>query len=153
MLNQSPVAAMICGPLGSDWPIVYCNAAYEDLTGFSRADVMGRGVQSLRADQSSEHGRVDRALARAQDISLIISTRKKSGDDLRGLLHLSHLRDTDGELVGLLGCLFDLAEPGDMSLARGYGDLVIELKQQIAQPHPTASPADRNPEYALRRIS
>ncbi|MGB0506575.1 MAG: PAS domain-containing protein [Pikeienuella sp.] len=154
LLNYSPVAAVICGGATADRAIVYCNTAFEDLTGFSRADLMGRDLQHLRGGslESTNSDPLGQALATGQDISLIAAVQKKSGEALDSLFHVSHLHTDAGDLVGILACVFDLSEPNDMSLARGYGSLVVELKQQVArQPQQTVAP-EQNPEWPLRQI-
>jgi PAS domain S-box-containing protein len=154
LLNYSPVAALICGGATADRPIVYCNFAFEDLTGFSRADLMGRGIGYLQNEGASSKtvSPIKDALVNSQDISVMITAHRKAGEPLNSLVHLSHLYDESSAVVGLLGCMFDLAEPSDMSLARGYGELVVELKQLIGQqPKETPSP-EHNPEWAFRRI-
>ena len=48
MIAHSPIAAVVSDPRLADNPIVACNAAFEELTGYSTHEIIGRNCRFLR---------------------------------------------------------------------------------------------------------
>ena len=50
LIEQSHVAAVVSDPLRPDNPIIACNDAFMRLTGYSRAEIIGRNCRFLRGE-------------------------------------------------------------------------------------------------------
>lgn len=58
----APEGIAICDARDGDWPVVYVNAAMEQLTGYDAASIQGRNLRFLQADDREQEG-----LARIRD--------------------------------------------------------------------------------------
>jgi PAS domain S-box-containing protein len=80
MIQLSPIPAVISDPRQPDNPIIACNEAFLDLTGYSRQEVIGRNCRFLRGpDTESELTEVLRdAIRKSQPAIVEIRNYKKT---------------------------------------------------------------------------
>lgn len=114
MIQLSPIPAVISDPRQPDNPIIACNEAFLDLTGYSRQEVIGRNCRFLRGpDTESELTEVLRdAIRKSQPAIVEIRNYKKDGTPFRNAVMIAPIFDTDGGVEYFLGSQVEVAETG-----------------------------------------
>lgn len=111
MIEASPIAAVISNPRLPDNPIVACNAAFVELTGYSRDEIIGRNCRFL-AGKDTEPALTDslRAGIRAgEPVMAEILNYKKDGTPFRNALMIAPIFDSSGALEYFLGSQVEIA--------------------------------------------
>ncbi|MCB9601663.1 MAG: PAS domain S-box protein [Sandaracinus sp.] len=111
-LDAAPVGASIARCVGPDrTEFVYVNAAFEQLTGYSSAEVLGR--ESHLLDESAEDVDAAAALRDAiverRSITVTLRDRRKDGTTFWNRLTVSPLRGADGQVTHYVGIQRDVS--------------------------------------------
>ena len=95
-----------------DMPIIYVNPAFESMTGYSAAEVLGRNCRFLQGAlrQQPELEVLRQALRDQTDCNVILSNQRKDGSLFWNHLFLSPVRDDEGHLTHYVGVQNDLTE-------------------------------------------
>ena len=112
LFEKSPVALTLADARLPDMPLVVANAAFLDLTGYDRDEVMGRNCRFLQADLPNDDARteVHAVIARGGQGQIVFRNRTKSGEDFDNLLFLQGLEERYGTARYFIGSQF-LLEP------------------------------------------
>src|SRR6202451_1173542 len=81
LVESSPEGLVLIDAQGSDHPVVYVNPAFETLTGYSAAELVGRNLRLLQADdreQDARH-RLRDALSRGETCRVLLRNYHKDG--------------------------------------------------------------------------
>lgn len=72
----------IADPGLEDTPLIYANAAFERMTGYSRAELLGRNCRFLQGDLRDQPGlrKIRNALARGTDCTAVVTNFRKNGE-------------------------------------------------------------------------
>jgi PAS domain S-box-containing protein len=95
-----------------DHPIVFVNAAFSVLTGYSYNEVMGRNCRFLQGSET-DSGVVDEiaeALSSGLSIRREILNYRKNGEAFWNDLTLDPIRDADGAITGYIGVQHDATD-------------------------------------------
>lgn len=112
MIASSPTAAVISNPRLPDNPIVACNDAFVELTGYAREEIIGRNCRFLRGTETED----DRAailregIWRKQPVMVEILNYKKDGTPFRNAVMVAPIFDAAGEVEYFLGSQVEIAE-------------------------------------------
>lgn len=113
LIDGSPIASVVSNPRLPDNPIVACNKAFLDLTGYGVEEVVGRNCRFL-AGPGTEPWLTEaiREGVREKRPSLVeIINYKKDGTQFRNAVVVAPIFDDDGtELVYFLGSQVELGE-------------------------------------------
>lgn len=93
-----------------DMPIQYVNPAYETLTGYSAAEVIGRNGRFLHqgdGDQA-ELARLRGALRDGHDVTVVLRNYRKTGELFWNELQVAPVRDSDGAITHFVGAQRDI---------------------------------------------
>lgn len=112
MISSSPTAAVISNPRLPDNPIIACNDAFVELTGYSRDEIIGRNCRFLRGEGTEdEKARVLRdGIWRKQPVMVEIVNYKKDGTRFRNAVMVAPIFDADGEVEYYLGSQVEINE-------------------------------------------
>lgn len=89
---------VITNPALDDNPIVFCNEAFQQLTGYAREEIIGRNCRFLQGPETdvAQVARVREAIAQGRDIDIDLLNYRKDGSTFWNALYLSPVRDAGG---------------------------------------------------------
>jgi len=101
ILDSAPEGIAICDALAPDHPVLYVNAAFEQLTGYSAAEIVGSNLRLLQGADRDQDGRrrLRDALARGETCRVLLRNYRKSGELLWNEIYLQPMRNSDGVLT------------------------------------------------------
>lgn len=139
MIDNSAVAAVISNPRLPDNPIIECNAAFEELTGYRRDEVIGRNCRFL-AGPGTEPGLTAEIVAAVNErrpVLVEILNYRKDGSPFRNAVLVAPIFDENGDLEYFLGSQMevkaasDAPAPGRRESARARIDALSKRQRQV----------------------
>lgn len=105
LIANSNVAAVVSDPRQKDNPIVACNRAFMDLTGYAREEIVGRNCRFLRGAQTEpeQTAMLRDAVAGQRPVMVELINYRKDGSAFRNAVMIAPLFDAEGELAYFLG--------------------------------------------------
>jgi PAS domain S-box-containing protein len=100
-VQMSRMPMCLTDPHHPDNPIIFCNRAFEKLTGYVQEEIIGRNCRFLQGEGTDEHTLdiIRRGLARGEDIHHEILNYRKDGTPFWNALFISPVVDSAGTLV------------------------------------------------------
>ncbi|HEX8552387.1 MAG TPA: ATP-binding protein [Abditibacteriaceae bacterium] len=108
-VEASSEGIILVDALAPDQPIIYANSGFERITGYSRAEAVGRNCRFLQgADPDAE----SRALMRAsidagRSLRILLRNYRKDGTPFWNDLAISPVRNADGQVTHFVGVQSD----------------------------------------------
>ncbi|NGM33806.1 PAS domain-containing protein [Methylobacterium sp. DB0501] len=101
---------LITDPSQSDNPIIFANAAFTKLTGYTRAEIMGRNCRFLQGPETdrADVAKIRDAIERRVAIEIELLNHKKNGERFWNRLLISPVFDEDGALTYFFASQFDV---------------------------------------------
>ncbi len=95
-----------------DMPIVYCNQAFERITGYSRNEVVGHNCRFLQQDDRNQEARhaIRDAVKEGRECETLIRNYRKDGEMFWNNLTISPVRDKSGTLTHFVGLTDDVTQ-------------------------------------------
>ena len=116
-MAQTRMAVCLTDPRLKDDPIVFCNKAFEKLTGYRQEEIVGRNcrfLQGAKTDQT-QVAKIRDAVRAEQVMVVELLNYRKDGSTFWNALHLGPIYDEDGKLRYFFGSQWDVT---DIHLAR-----------------------------------
>ena len=97
---------------GHDNRIEYVNPAFEQLTGYSLAEIKGRDPRFMRIDgcDTDEHRRIHDALQRRESVRSILRNRRKNGEVFWNDLRIDPVASMENEVTHFVAVINDITE-------------------------------------------
>jgi diguanylate cyclase (GGDEF)-like protein/PAS domain S-box-containing protein len=97
---------------GADHPVIYVNPAFEALTGYSAAELIGRNLRLLQADDREQDGRhrLRDAMSRGESCRVLLRNYRKDGSLFWNEMTVMPLRHPDGCVTHYAGHHRDAGE-------------------------------------------
>ncbi|MEG4808784.1 PAS domain S-box protein [Microcoleus sp. F8-D3] len=95
-----------------DKPIVYCNRAFERITGYDRTEIIGHNCRFLQGPDT-DRAAVDRirvALKEQHDCKVVLKNYRKDGTPFWNELTISPVRDSSGIVTHFIGVQSDITD-------------------------------------------
>lgn len=110
LIANSPVASVISNPRLADNPIIACNKAFIDLTGYAETEVVGRNCRFLAgpATEPRLSEMIREGVRDKRPVLVEILNYKKDGTPFRNAVLVAPIFDADGELEFFLGSQVEL---------------------------------------------
>jgi PAS domain S-box-containing protein len=109
ILDCSVTGVTLADPDLPDSPIVYANARFLEITGYSEREVLGRNCRMLQGDDRDQEGlkALRRALENREHVEVTLRNYRKDGALFHNRLHIAPLFDEAGRLLYFLGVQYD----------------------------------------------
>lgn len=103
-------AVVVADLQAEDHPMLYVNPAFEQMTGYSAAEVVGRNCRMLQGEGTDPATvrELSLAIRRGEEHRCVIRNYRKDGTAWWNELHLSPVRDRSGALTHYLGYQHDV---------------------------------------------
>jgi diguanylate cyclase (GGDEF)-like protein/PAS domain S-box-containing protein len=101
VLDSAPEGVAICDATGKDCPVIYVNAAFEQMTGYAGGEVEGLNLRLLQGTDRDQEGirRMREAIARGESCRALLRNYRKNGELLWNEVVLQPLRGDGGALT------------------------------------------------------
>jgi diguanylate cyclase (GGDEF)-like protein/PAS domain S-box-containing protein len=112
LLECSPEGVVLVDAQSPEHPVVYVNPGFESLTGYSGADLVGKNLRLLQADdreQDARH-RLREALAKGESCRALLRNYRKDGTVFWNEMTVVPLRDGGGRITHFAGHHRDAGE-------------------------------------------
>ena len=115
MLEKSAIAAVLSNPRLPDNPIIECNRAFEELTGYSSSEILGRNCRFLSGPDTEPWltETLRSGIRRQQPVMVEITNYRKDGSPFRNAVMVAPIFDDAGELLYYLGSQVEI--PGEQA--------------------------------------
>ena len=115
LISSSKVAAVVSDPRLADNPIVACNEAFIELTGYPREEILGRNCRFLRGERTEpeQTEMLREAIAGNRPVMVELINYRKDGSAFRNAVMIAPLFDERGELAYFLGSQMAIDDSGD----------------------------------------
>jgi two-component system cell cycle response regulator len=112
LVESSPEGVVLIDAQGTDHPVIYVNPAFEALTGYSAAELIGRNLRVLQADDRDQDGRhrLRDALSRGETCRVLLRNYRKDGSLFWNEMTVMPLRHADGCVTHYAGHHRDAGE-------------------------------------------
>lgn len=134
-VEETADGIMITGTADNDYAIEYVNPAFEALTGYKAAEVIGRNPRFLnkeigRQDQINE---IRRAFQTGSNAMVTLKNRKKDGTDIWIELSISPVRDEHNQIKNYVGVQHDVTEREQAQAQLiSYGEILRAVSQVLS---------------------
>lgn len=112
LVETLPEGVVLVDAQGTDHPVLYVNPAFEALTGYSSAELIGRNLRLLQADDREQEGRhrLRDALNRGESCRVLLRNYRKDGTLFWNEMTIAPLRHADGCVTHYAGHHRDAGE-------------------------------------------
>lgn len=95
-----------------DAPIVYANKAFEDMTGYTQEEIIGRNCRFLQGADKNQEGlkALRAAMEKHEKIEVTLRNYRKNGNLFHNKLNITPLFDAKGNVIYYLGVQYDVTE-------------------------------------------
>ncbi|WP_266079925.1 bacterio-opsin activator domain-containing protein [Haladaptatus caseinilyticus] len=111
-INEAPIGITIADAESDDEPLIYINEAFEELTGYDSANVIGRNCRFLQGEQSDPGSiaKMRAAIDAEEPVSVELRNYRKDGKEFWNRVDIAPIRDEDGEVSHFVGFQTDISE-------------------------------------------
>ncbi|MBX7483725.1 PAS domain-containing protein [Qipengyuania qiaonensis] len=116
-MAQTRMAVCLTDPRLENDPIVFCNTAFERLTGYKQEEIVGRNCRFLQGPRTNQEqvAKIREAIRTEEVLVVELLNYRKDGSTFWNALHLGPIYDEHGELRYFFGSQWDVT---DIHLAR-----------------------------------
>jgi len=111
-IRESSPHFVISDPSRVDCPIIFASPGFCRLTGYSLDECVGRNCRFLQGKDSNPNAvrQISMACKLQKEIRVILLNYKKDGTPFWNLLHITPVKDSDGNLISYVGVQMDVSE-------------------------------------------
>lgn len=93
-------------------PIIYCNQAFEKITGYSLEETLGKNCRFLQGNDTSQEAvsEIRQGLQEQKEVRVIVKNYRRDGTHFWNDLTISPVRDSDGKLTNFVGVQSDITQ-------------------------------------------
>lgn len=130
-MAQTRMAICLCDPHTKDYPIVFANRAFRNLTGYSESEIVGQNCRFLQGPDTDQAQvqKIRDALA-TEDVAVVeLLNYRKDGTAFWNALHIGPIYDASGKLVYFFGSQWDVS---DVRAARAEEHYAREMARELS---------------------
>lgn len=111
-LNSAKSGIIITDNKQPDNPIIYCNKAFEDITGYAHNEIIGHNCRFLQAKDRTqpEREQIKDAIKHGKECQLEIRNYRKDGKLFWNELIISPVKDNEGNVTHFIGVQNDISD-------------------------------------------
>lgn len=115
------------------FPLIYVNASFEKVTGYSRNEIIGQNCRFLQGGKSEIDAikRLTTALKNAKPVRTTITNFRKDGFPFKNLLSMKPIFDENGEYSYVIGVQFDVTQADSTPAKLKLADDVINMLPNV----------------------
>jgi two-component system cell cycle response regulator len=104
-VDQSPDGITIADARKPDMPLVYVNAGFEKMTGYSSAEILGKNCRFLQGKETTQHAVdvVRECIKNGESCIVILQNFRKDGTLFWNEFNISPVRDAGGVVTHFIG--------------------------------------------------
>jgi len=129
-MDEAPAGITITDPTQPDNPIIYANKRFEELTGYSQAEVQGRNCRLLQGEGTDPEpvAEMREAVDNEESVTVELRNYRKDGTAFWNRVSITPVRDEDGAVVNFVGFQQDVSDrkEREQELQRGRDALADE---------------------------
>lgn len=112
IIDAAPEGIVICAAGPADRAVVYANAAFERLTGYAAAELLGSDLRRLQGDDRDQEGRarLRQALEQQTGARAVLRNFRKDGSPFWNEVLIEPIRDAAGAVTHFAGFHRDVGE-------------------------------------------
>lgn len=124
VLDATNTGIVITDNLLPDNPIIYCNPAFEQISGYTREEIIGHNCRFLQGKDRGQEERaaIAKAIANGENCHVEIRNYTKSGKLFWNELYISPVKGADGQVTNFIGIQNDVT-------SRKKSQLELEMSQ------------------------
>ncbi len=110
ILDSCVNGVTLADPDKEDIPLVYANKAFEEMTGYTQEEVLGRNCRFLQGAEHEQEGvkKLREAIKNEVPIEVTLKNYRKNGELFYNQLKMTPLFDPKGNLLYFLGVQYDI---------------------------------------------
>lgn len=110
ILDECVNGVTLADPDLEDCPIIYANKAFERLTGYIQAEIIGKNCRFLQGEDREQEARykIKEAMKNHEEIEVTLRNFKKDGTLFHNHLKITPLLDRKGRVLYFLGLQYDI---------------------------------------------
>ena len=111
-INSATNGILIADARQADMPTVYCNAAFEKITGYTTEEVLGRNCRFLQGTEHQQPGieAIRRAIRQGTEAKAELRNYRKDGSLFWNELYIAPVKDQQGRLTHFIGIQTDITQ-------------------------------------------
>ena len=116
-----------------DLPLIFVNSGFEEITGYTRGDVLGRNCRFLQNGDSEQDGvvAIREALQQSRAAAALLKNYTRSGELFWNQLSVAPVRNADGQLTHFVGVMSDVTARLEAERARQRLQQELEQAQRV----------------------
>ena len=132
--RMSPLALVLSDPMLPDCPVVFCNAAFTKLTGYTEDEIIGRNLRFLQGPDTDKAAirQLKQAVADRREDQVDLWNYRKDGSRFWNSMFLGPVFDRTGRLIYLFGSQTDATARWEAEEARAQTQRLDALKAMAA---------------------
>lgn len=138
-LYERVLAATSCGivisdALTVDHPLIYCNPAFLQITGYSEEEVIGRNCRFLQGPDTDPEAieQLRQSIQTGQECHVILKNYRKDGTPFWNDLTVSPVRDASGVLTHFIGVQTDITKRKQAEKELERSNTLLKAQQEAA---------------------
>ena len=112
ILDSSVNGITLADPDMEDMPLVYVNKAFENMTGYTMEEVVGKNCRFMQGEdrEQKECYMMKKAIKNKESIEITLKNYRKNGELFYNHLEMSPLFDSNGNVLYYLGVQLDVTK-------------------------------------------
>ncbi len=125
-VQMSRMPMCLTDPERHDNPIIFCNQAFEQLTGYSQDEILGRNCRFLQGESTDKAAAAEirHSLDARKDVHIELLNYRKDGTSFWNALFISPVIDTEGRLIYFFASQLDVTR-------RREAEAVLQQSQRV----------------------